>query len=117
MDLHGRTVNPAGYRGAFRKDADDQGYTFEYFVPWEILHAAEDPPQGGDVLGAMCLAHWSDAHGQTWQGQLIDVANTDVRGWNFYNAATWGKAIYHSSGRFPQGTVHPVPNPRPHADE
>jgi hypothetical protein len=117
MDLHERTVNPAGFRGAFRKDADDQGYTFEYFVPWEILHAADDPPQGGDVLGAMCLAHWSDEHGQSWQGQLIDVANTDVRGWNFYNAATWGKAIYHSSGRFPQGTVHPVPNPRPHADE
>ncbi|RPH47110.1 MAG: hypothetical protein EHM91_06440, partial [Planctomycetota bacterium] len=59
MDLHGTTVNPAGYRGSFRKDDDGQGYTFEYFIPWEILHAADDPPRGGDVLGAMCLVHWS----------------------------------------------------------
>lgn len=117
MDLHGATVNPAGYQGAFRKDADGQGYTFEYFVPWEILHAAADPPRGGDVLGAMWLVHWSDAQGQTWQGQLIDVANPDVRGWNFYNAGTWGKAIYHSSGRLPEGTVQPNRNPAPRGDE
>ncbi len=117
MDLHGTTVNPPGFRGAFVKDADGQGYTFEYFVPWEILHAAEDPPRGGDVLGAMGLVHWSDAQGQTWQGQLIDVANPDVRGWNFYNAATWGKAVYHSAGRLAPGTVRAVPTPQPRGDE
>jgi len=117
MDLHGTTVNPPGYRGAFVKDADGQGYTFEYFVPWELLHAAEDPPRGGDVLGAMALVHWSDAEGQAWQGQLIDVANPGVRGWNFYNAATWGKAVYHASGRLPAGTVRAVPHPQPRGDE
>jgi hypothetical protein len=117
MDLHGSTVNPAGYRGAFREDADHQGYTFEYFIPWEILHAAQDPPRAGDVLGAMSLVHWSDARGQAWQGQLIDIANTQVRGWNFFNAATWGKAIYHPSGRLTPGTVRPVLNPVPHGDD
>jgi hypothetical protein len=117
MDLHGTTVNPPGYRGAFVKDADGQGYTFEYFIPWEILHASDDPPRGGDTLGAMWLVHWSDAQGQTWQGQLIDVANPEVRGWNFYNASTWGKAVYHSSGQLAPGTVRAVASPLPRGDE
>lgn len=117
MDLHGTTVNPPGYRGAFRRDADGQGYTFEYAVPWNLLHAAEDPPRAGDVLGAMGLVHWSDALGQTWQGQLIDVANPLERGWNFYNARTWGRAIYHATGALPAGTVRPLPNPASRADD
>lgn len=111
MDKHGTTINPVGFRGVFKLDADGQGYTFEYFVPWELLHAADDPPQGGDVLGAMWLVHWSDAQGQTWQGQLIDVVNPGERGWNFYNAGTWGKAKYHASGHLPPGTVRVVPKP------
>jgi len=117
MDLHGTTVNPPGYRGAFKADADGQGYSFEYALPWELLHAAEDPPRGGDTLGAMWLVHWSDASGQTWQGQLIDVANPLERGWNFYNAGTWGRAIYHPSGALPPGTVRPVAHPAPRGDE
>jgi len=117
MDLHGTTVNPPGYRGAFKADADGQGYRFEYALPWEDLHAGDDPPRAGDVLGAMWLTHWSDAQGQTWQGQLIDVANPRERGWNFYNAGTWGRAIYHASGSLPPGTVRQVADPAPRGDE
>jgi len=32
-----------------------------------------------------------------WKGQLIECVNAGVPGWNFERAATWGKAIYHSS--------------------
>jgi hypothetical protein len=117
MDLHGTTVNPPGYRGAFKPDADGQGYTFEYALPWELLHASADPPREGDTLGAMWLAHWSDAQGQTWQGQLIDVANPRERGWNFYNAGTWGRAIYHGVGPLAPGTLHSLPDPAPRGDE
>jgi hypothetical protein len=94
MDLHGRQVNPPGYRGAFRRDGDDRGYTLEYAIPWAVLHAADDPPRGGDVLAALWLVHWGDAAGRNWQGQLIDVTTPGERGWNFKRAATWGKAIY-----------------------
>ncbi len=94
MDLEGLQVNPEGYRGAFRKHPDGQGYTLEYAIPWAALHAAEDPPQAGDELAAMWLVHWSDAEGRNWQGQLIDVMTPDEPGWNFERAATWGKAIY-----------------------
>lgn len=105
MDLYGVLVNPPGYEGAFRKDADGQGYTLEYAVPWSLLNAEKDPPQGGDVLGTTWLVHWSGAKGRQWQGQLIDVTNADETGWNFQRAATWGKAFYHQQGPLPPGTV------------
>jgi hypothetical protein len=94
MDLHGRQVNPPGYRGAFRRDPDGRGYTLEYAIPWKVLHAEADPPRAGDELAAMWLVHWSDAAGRNWQGQLIEVMKPNEPGWNFKRAATWGKAIY-----------------------
>ena len=94
MDLHGVQVNPTGYQGVYRKDADGRGYTLEYTIPWQLLHAAEDPPRAGDELAAMWLVHWSDPAGRNWQGQLIDVMKPNAPGWNFLRAATWGKAIY-----------------------
>jgi hypothetical protein len=94
MDLHGLQVNPPGYQGAYRKDADGRGYTLEYAIPWNLLNAAEDPPRAGDELAAMWLVHWSDPAGRNWQGQLNDVMKPNEPGWNFLRAATWGKAIY-----------------------
>lgn len=94
MDLHDMRVNPPGYEGAFRRDADGAGYTLEYAIPWIFLHAEDDPPRAGDELAAMWLAHWSDAAGRNWQGQLIEVMQPHEPGWNFDRAATWGKAIY-----------------------
>lgn len=94
MDLHGVQVNPTGYQGALREDADGRGYTLEYTIPWQLLNAADDPPRAGDELAAMWLVHWSDPAGRNWQGQLIDVMKPNEPGWNFLRAATWGKAIY-----------------------
>lgn len=101
MDLHGVEVNPPGYSGAFRRDADGLGYTLEYAIPWKLLNAADDPPRGGDELAAMWLVHWSDAGGRKWQGQLIDVMQPHEHGWNFQRAATWGKAIYRQAAAPP----------------
>jgi anti-sigma factor RsiW len=108
MDLHGSVINPPGVAGAYRRDADGRGYTLEYAIPWAVLHAADNPPQAGDTLAAMWLAHWSDPGGRTWQGQLIDIANPREPGWNFERAATWGKAIYHARGKLTPGTVAPI---------
>jgi len=105
MDLHGSKVNPPGYQGAYREDADGLGYTLEYAIPWSLLNAGDDPPRAGDELAAMWLVHWSDEQGATWKGQLIDVMKPDEHGWNFDRAATWGKAIYHPHGQLPKGTV------------
>lgn len=94
MDCHGGRVNPPGYRGVFREHPDGRGYTLEYALPWELLHAAADPPRAGDVLAATWLVHWADETGRVWKGQLIDVVNPRETGWNFERAATWGKALY-----------------------
>jgi hypothetical protein len=94
MDYHGKLINPPGYRGAWKKHADGLGYTMEYAIPWSLLNAADDPPRSGDTLAASWLVHWSDSHGRDWKGQLIDIVNTGEPGWNFQNAATWGRAVY-----------------------
>ena len=94
MDLHGRLVNPAGYRGAFRRDRDGRGYVAEYAIPWALLHAADNPPRAGDVLAASWNVHWSDDSGRIWQGHLMDILNPQESDWTFRRAATWGRAIY-----------------------
>jgi hypothetical protein len=96
MDFHDRLVNPPGYRGAWKKHADGLGYTVEYAIPWSLLHAADDPPRSGDTLAASWLVHWSDSNGRDWRGHLIDIVNPAEKGWDFQNAATWGRAVYGS---------------------
>jgi hypothetical protein len=94
MDLHGDVVNPTGFQGAFRRDADGRGYVAEYAIPWSLLGAGDDPPRSGDVLAASWNVHWSDESGRIWQGHLVEIANPKETGWTFARAATWGKAIY-----------------------
>lgn len=94
MDFHGRKLNPPGFRGAWKKRPDGLGYTMEYAIPWSLLNVADDPPRAGDTLACTFLVHWSDTAGQNWRGQLIEIVNSKARGWNFENAATWGRAIY-----------------------
>lgn len=89
-------VNPAGYAGAFVPDADGQGYTMEYAIPWRLLHAADDPPQSGDVLAAVWQVHWSDDVGRMQRQHMVEIRNRDeplrINVWD--RAATWGRAEY-----------------------
>jgi ferric-dicitrate binding protein FerR (iron transport regulator) len=95
MNLHSTEVNPPGWRGAFHRDADGRGYALEYAIPWNLLHAADDPPQPGDVLGACLLVHWSDSSGRLWRGHLTEIRNPAVTGVTHLLAPTWGRAVYH----------------------
>jgi hypothetical protein len=89
-------ANPAGYAGAFVPDADGQGYTMEYAIPWELLNAADNPPQSGDVLAAVWQVHWSDEAGRMQRQHMVEVRNPDeplqIHVWE--RAATWGRAEY-----------------------
>jgi len=111
MDFRPSRVNPPGYEGAYRRDADGRGYTVEYAAPWQLLGAGDDPPRAGDRLAANWLAHWSDQTGRLWRGHLLDVVNpadmkkSGGRQWTFMRAATWGKAIYHRRGKLRPETV------------
>jgi hypothetical protein len=96
MDFHGGQTNPNGYRAAFRKDADGQGYTLEYAIPWALLKAQGDPPRAGDTLAATWTVHWSDDSGRRWRGQLVEIRNPSesLRNNPWDRASSWGKAIY-----------------------
>jgi hypothetical protein len=94
MDFHGDLVNPVGFHGAFKKDADGHGYTMEYAIPWVMLNAGSNPPHGGDSLAACWNVHWSDEEGRLWRGYLIDVIHPRETGFTYQRAATWARAIY-----------------------
>ena len=89
-------VNPAGFAGAFVADADGQGYTMEYAIPWSLLGCADDPPQRGDVLAAVWQVLWGDEDGRMRRKQLVEVRNAnaplEINVWE--RAATWGRAEY-----------------------
>jgi hypothetical protein len=90
------TTNPEGFRGAFVADADGQGYTMEYAIPWSLLGCADDPPQRGDVLAAVWQVLWGDEAGRMRREQMVEVRNPDeplrINVWE--RAATWGRAEY-----------------------
>ena len=96
MGFDSYRVNPEGVRGAFARDPDGRGYVLEYAIPWRLLNAAEDPPRAGDVLGVVWQVHWSDAAGQIWRDQMVEVRNPHElrRILPFERAATWGRAEF-----------------------
>ncbi len=97
----GIETNPSGWNGAFRKDADGNGYTLEYIIPWRLLNCAEDPPRAGDSLAGLWMAHWSDKQGRVCRGQLVDLTNPDTDTTSgtppymyFQKGSTWGRINY-----------------------
>ena len=103
FDFQRPAAAPAGWQGAFRKDADGLGYTLEYAIPWRLLHCERDPPRAGDVMGALWTVHWSDAEGRICFGQLTDVTNqnppaspTASPAIFFLSGPNWGRAVFRS---------------------
>jgi len=105
MDFHGSTIDPDGWKGAFRQDPDGLGYTLEYSIPWSLLRPEPGVPRGGDVAGACWTVHWSDQSGKLSRGHLVEITNPDEPVYNFLRAVTWGKAVYHATGNLAPGTV------------
>jgi len=93
MDFHLRKTNPEGARGAYRKDADGLGYTFEFAIPWALLNAENNAPRAGDTLAACWNVHWSDVGGRLWKGMLVDLLNPAESGTTYSRGATWGKLL------------------------
>jgi ferric-dicitrate binding protein FerR (iron transport regulator) len=89
-------TNPPGFLGAFIPDADGQGYTMEYAIPWSLLGCDDDPPRRGDVLAAVWQVLWGDEAGRMRREQMVEIRNPDeplrINVWE--RAATWGRAEY-----------------------
>ena len=101
FELQRPATVPAGWQGAFQKNADGLGYTLEYAIPWRLFHCENDPPRGGDVLGTLWTVHWSDAEGRICFGQLTDVTNQNPRvaapdspAAFFLSGPHWGRAVF-----------------------
>jgi hypothetical protein len=101
FDYRSQKAIPSTWSGAFRKDEDQRGYTLEYRIPWALLKCAEDPPQPGDQLAGLWMAHWSDQEGRVCRGQLVDVTNHDPQAISgiapfvfFQNGPAWGKVNF-----------------------
>jgi hypothetical protein len=110
MDYHRHVVNPAGYRGAFRKDSSGAAYTLEYAVPWSLLHPVGRVPRPGDALGACWQVNWADENGRVWLGRLLEITRPGIHRFTYEDASVWGRAIYHDRGQLPTGTVRPRGN-------
>ncbi|EAQ81701.1 FecR domain-containing protein [Blastopirellula marina] len=81
-----------GWQGAFRRDADGLGYTLEYAIDYELLHAS--PPQPGDVWASTLAIHWSDQDGRTCMGRLLEITHQSQTPFRTFDAATWGKLVF-----------------------
>lgn len=99
LDFKRPASPPEGWSGTFRRDADGQGYTLEYSVPWRLLNCESNPPRAGDTLASLWTVHWSDADGRICRGQLIDVTSDDPAAAQetspanyFQFGPTWGRA-------------------------
>ncbi len=86
------TLPSEGWQGAYRRDPDGLGYTFEYAIDYKLLNAS--PPKPGDVWPSTLAIHWSDEAGRTCMGRLVEITNQDQLPFQTFDAATWGKLVF-----------------------
>ena len=98
LDFTGEQVNPPGVEGAYQKDADGKGYTFEYRIPYAVLHAPR-PFKAGDKFQAQFQMHWGMDSGQGLKCGMTDLRSA-AGGSNlgYMGPASWGTAIIEAKG-------------------
>jgi hypothetical protein len=90
-------LNPPEVQGAYRKDADAQGYTFEYRIPWSLLRAPR-PLKGGDKVQVQWQQHWGLDIGRGLRCGLTDIRNPASGDLGYMGPASWGQGIFEKTG-------------------
>lgn len=90
-------LNPAGVRGAWVKDEDGAGCTFEYAIPWKVLRAPR-PLTGGDTVQTQFQVHWGNDKGTGVRAGLTDVRNPTSNDLGYMGPSSWGKGIFEKEG-------------------
>ncbi|MBM4034899.1 MAG: hypothetical protein FJ291_24415, partial [Planctomycetes bacterium] len=90
-------VNPEGEQGAFLKDADGKGCTFEYRVPWSVLRAPR-PLKAGDAIQLSWEIHWGNDRGTELKSGICDVRNPNSNSLNYMGPAGWGLGRFMEKG-------------------
>jgi hypothetical protein len=92
------TLNPPGVEGAYRKDADGQGYTLEYRIPWKVLRAPR-PLKGGDTVQVQWQLHWGNKQGMGLRCGMTDVRTPEgSKDLGYMGPRSWGSGILEKQG-------------------
>jgi hypothetical protein len=90
-------LNPPEVTGAYRKDADEKGYTFEYRIPWTVLRAPQ-PLVGGQQVQLQWQQHWGLDVGRGLRCGLTDIRNPASGDLGYMGPSSWGLAIFEKTG-------------------
>lgn len=93
-------LNPEGEQGAFVKDADGKGCTFEYRIPLKVLRAPR-PYQGGDRVQMQFQVHWGNEKGTELKSGITDVRNPKSNTLGYMGPAAWGAGVFMDKGNLP----------------
>ena len=93
-------LNPEGVQGAYVKDADGKGCTFEYRIPLKVLRAPR-PYQGGDAVQMQFQIHWGNEKGTDLKTGLTDVRNPNSNTLGYMGPHGWGVGRFMATGNLP----------------
>ncbi len=97
MNFRDPQLNPPGVEGAYKRDADEKGYSMEYKIPWSVLRAP-NPPSPGDTLQIQWQIHWGNDRGTGVRTGMTDVRNPASGDLGYMGPASWGVGILEKSG-------------------
>ncbi len=93
-------LNPEGGRGAFVKDPDGKGSTFEYRIPLTVLRAPR-AYQSGDKVQMQFQIHWGNEKGTELKSGITDVRNPKSNTLGYMGPAAWGTGVFMAEGNLP----------------
>ena len=90
-------VNPAEVEGAYVRDADGRGCTFEYRIPWAVLRAPR-PLKAGDGVQMQFQVHWGNDQGTELKSGITDVRNPNSNALGYMGPDAWGMGRFMAEG-------------------
>ena len=106
-----KVLNPEGVEGAFVKDKDGSGATFEYRIPWSVLRAPR-PLKAGDAVQMQFQVHWGNDKGTKLKAGITDVRNPNSNALGYMGPGAWGIGRFMSTGNLPpsdRGVIERAP--------
>ena len=95
-----QVVNPPGVEGAYVKDADGKGCTFEYRIPLSVLRAPQSY-KGGDAVQMQFQIHWGNDQGTDLKSAITDVRNPNSNALGYMGPDAWGLGRFMATGNLP----------------
>lgn len=99
-------LNRSDVEGAYSKDADGKGYSFEYRIAWKALRVPR-PLVAGDRIQFHWVMSWGNEAGSDVLYGLTDISpaahNRHGIAGTYAYPNTWGEAVFESAGKLDPG--------------